>query len=88
MPIIKCMKLDNTPKGYNPDIEVDNVMQIFKSQDTKGPIYIRFVVVNRKDHKIKPIDVYWVFDDFEEQIHNFKLTSNALVVSAELTKQS
>jgi len=82
------MKLDNTPKGYNPDIEVENLMQIFRSQVDTGPIYIRFVIVNRKNPRIKPIDVYWVFDDFEEQIHNFKLTSKALVESAELTKQT
>ena len=61
---VQCVDLENNPTEINPDIDLDKTTEIFRSVVEKGQIYIRFVE--------NGINVYWVFDSFEEQKYNYK----------------
>lgn len=75
MTLLKCLNIDNTPKGNNnTDIDITKLHQIIKSGSDRKEIYIRFVVEDYGKSK----DIYWILDNIEERDYNFKLITDKM----------
>lgn len=69
--MIKCT-IEKIEDFKNIDINLDNIKEIIKSVHPIDFPYIRFVSVKRQE-------IYWKFDNIEDQDENHKLVIDAFV---------